>query len=236
MEGFREKVIPVETFYVFIDSRYRDNSTHISPSQYIIEFENIFKNVISVELVHAVYGKNTANEEKYTNMHIEELTPNVISHINASKGAFTQLPFYQSHNDLYLYEKQNYASIRKFEKPLMKLSKLSITYSDKDGRMFPITEHTLRFEITCFKLNENIEEWDNFRIITNSVRSTEPTIKKDPYVLLGVHPSSFDLNTLVIAFKNKAKTLRKDGYTKNAYDELKQAFAQLAQHVNNKQS
>lgn len=229
--GFREKVIPVETFNLFIDSRYRDHTVHISPSQYVIEFDNVLKNVISVELVHAIYGKNGLPLELYTNLHIEELNPNVISHINASKGAFSQLPFYKAENDLYQYDKQSYASVRKFEKPLMKLSKLSITFIDKDGKPFPITEHILRFEVTCFKLNENVEEWDNFRIITNSVRTTEPVIKKDPYVLLGLQPNSFDLNMLVVAFRDKAKLLRKDGYTKGAYDELKVAFSQLAQTI-----
>lgn len=229
--GFREKVIPVETFYIFIDSRYRDKTTHISPSQYVIDFENVFKNVISVELVHAIYGKTGLVDEKYVNLHIEELNPNVISHINSSKGAFSQLPFYKAENDLYQYDKQSYQSIRKFDKPLMKLSKLSFTFLDKDDKLFPMTEHMLRFEVTCFKLNENIEEWDNFRIITNSVRSTEPTIKKDPYVMLGLQPNSFDLNLLVLAFREKAKVLRKDGYTKNAYDELKAAFSQLAQTI-----
>lgn len=229
--GFREKVIPVETFYIFIDSRSRDLATYISPSQYVIEFDNVLKNVISVELVHALYGKTGLDDEVYTNMHIEELNPNVISHINASKGAYTQLPFYTATNDRYQYNNQLYTSIRKFEKPLMKLSKLSITFLDKDGKLFPITDHVLRFEVTCFKLSENVEEWDNFRIVTNSVRSTEPTIKKDPYVLLGLQPNTFDINTLVMAFKERSKVLRKDGYTKSSYDELKTAFAQLAQTI-----
>lgn len=228
---YQEKVIPVETFYIFVDSRYRDTSTYISPSQYIISFENVFKNVITVELVHAIYGRSGQDTEKYVNLYIEELSPNIVSNHNAGMGAFTQLPFYNSVNDLYEYNKQLYPSLRKFEKPLMKLSKLSITFTDKDKKIFPITEHILRFEVTCFRMNDNVEEWDNFRIISNSVRSTEPVIKKDPYLLLGVSQGNYDLNILANAFKQKAKLLRRNGMTKRDYDELKEAFSFLARNL-----
>ena len=228
---YQEKVIPVETFYVFIDSRYRDTSTYISPSQYAISFENVFKNVITVELVHAIYGRSGQDTEKYVNLYIEELSPNIVSNYNAGMGAFTQLPFYNPVNNLYEYNKQSYSSLRKFEKPLMKLSKLSITFADKDKKIFPITDHILRFEVTCFRMNDNVEEWDNFRIISNSVRSTEPIIKKDPYILLGVSQGSYDLNILANAFKQKARHLRKNGMTKRDYDELKEAFTFLAKNI-----
>lgn len=230
---YQEKVIPVETFYIFIDSRYRDTSTYISPSQYSINFENVFKNVITVELVHAIYGRSGQDTEKYVNLYIEELSPNIVANYNAGMGAFTQLPFYNAINNLYEYNKQSYSSIRKFEKPLMKLSKLSITFADKDKKIFPITDHILRFEVTCFRMNDNVEEWDNFRIISNSVRSTEPVIKKDPYVLLGVSQGRYDLNTLANAFKQKARLLRKNGMTKRDYDELKEAFTFLAKNIQN---
>jgi hypothetical protein len=230
-KSYQEKVIPVETFYIFVDSRYRDTSTYISPSQYVINFENVFKNVITVELVHAMYGRSGQDTEKYVNLYIEELSPNIVSNYNAGMGAFTQLPFFNAVNNLYEYNKQSYSSLRKFEKPLMKLSKLSITFADKDKKIFPITDHILRFEVTCFRMNDNVEEWDNFRIISNSVRSTEPLIKKDPYNLLGVSQGSYDLNILANAFKQKARNLRKTGMTKRDYDELKEAFSFLAKNI-----
>lgn len=232
-KSYQEKVIPVETFYIFVDSRYRDTTTYISPSQYVISFENVFKNVISVELVHAIYGRNGQETEKYVNLYVEELSPNIVSNHNASMGAFTQLPFYNEINSLYEYHKQSYSSLRKFEKPLMKLSKLSITFGDKDKKIFPITEHILRFEVTCFRMNDNVEEWDNFRIISNSVRTTEPIIKKDPYILLGVSQGNYDINVLANAFKQKARFLRKNGMTKSNYDELKEAFTFLAKNLRN---
>lgn len=229
MDDFDEKIVPVETFYVFIDSSQRDTSTHITPSQYIIDFDTVFKNVISVELVHALYSKNEANNDIYVNLHVEELNPNITSHMNASKGAFTQLPFHKNTDGMYEYNsKTKYSSIRRFDKPLMKLSKLSITFLDKQQRLFPITEHILRFEVVCFKMNVTTEEWSNFKLVSNSVRATQPLMKKDPYGLLGLRQGQFSLEMLVQAFKKKARVLRSNGYSKNDYDELKAAFAHLA--------
>lgn len=232
MSKHQEKIIPTEIHYIFVDSRYRDLSAFISPSQYVIDFDTVFKNVLSVELVYAMYGKSGQNTEKYVNLCVEELTPNIISNQGASSAAFTQLPFY-SHNDdnLYQYDKQNYSSLRKFETPLMKLSKLSITFLDKDKKIFPMTDHILRFEVTCFKMTNNTEEWDNFRIVSDSVLSTKPVMIKDPYRLLGVSQGAYDLPLLTNAFKEKAKLLRRNGMSKSAYNELKEAFTFLAKSI-----
>jgi hypothetical protein len=217
-----------ETFYIFVDSRYRDTTTYISPSQYVITFDNVFENVNTVELVHAIYGRNGQDTEKYVSLYVEELSPNIVSNNNASMGAFTQLPFHSETNGLYKYDKQSYSSIRKFEKPLMTLSKLSITFADKDKKIFPITDHILRFEVTCSRMNDDVEEWDNFRIISNIVHTTEPIVKKNPYILLGVSQGNYDINVLANAFRQKARLLRKNGMTKSNYDELKEAFTYLA--------
>lgn len=224
-----DKLVPIETHYVFIDSSHRDVSTHISPAQYIIDFDTVFKNVISVELVHAIYNKPNENDDLYVNLHIEELSPNITSHMNASKGAFTQLPFVNKKDDMYEYNtRTSYQSVRKFDKPLMKLSKLSITFLDSQRRLFPITNHILRFEVVCFKMNSNTEEWSNFNLVSNSVRATMPLVKKDPYGLLGLRQGQFNMDTLIQAFKKKARVLRSNGYNKDDYDELKSAFRHLA--------
>lgn len=219
--------IPVETYFLFVDSRSRDTTIHVSPSQYVVDFDNVFKNIISVELVHAIYGKLSGNDY-YVNLHIEELNPNIISSTNASKGAFTQLTFHNSINDKYEYTHQMYRSIRRFDKPLMKLSKLSITFTRDDATFFPITEHFMRFEIVCFKQNERVEDWGDFKIMTQSLKVYQPKNTKDPYALLGINSDISDINVLITAFKNKSIQLRKDGYTQSAYDDLKDAFAVIA--------
>lgn len=219
--------IPVETFFLFVDSRSRDSTVHVSPAQYIVDFDNVFKNILSVELVHAIYGRMSGND-MYVNLHIEELNPNIISATNASKGAFTQLSFFDPINDKYQYTQDTYRSIRRFEKPLMKLSKLSITFTKDDGTFFPISDHLLRFEIVCFKQNERVEDWGDFKIMNQSLKVYQPKNTKDPYSILGVSQGVSDINALIIAFKKKSIQLRKDGYNQSAYDDLKDAFATIA--------
>jgi hypothetical protein len=219
--------IPVETFFLFVDSRNRDSTIHVSQAQYVVDFDNVFKNIISVELVHAIYGRLSGND-MYVNLHIEELNPNIVSTTNSCKGAFTQLTFFSPTNDKYEYSQNTYRSIRRFDKPLMKLSKLSITFTKDDGTFFPIAEHLLRFEIVCFKQNERVEDWGDFKIMTQSLKVYQPKVIKDPYTVLGVNNGLNDMNILITAFKKKSVQLRNDGYNQSVYDELKDAFATIA--------
>lgn len=219
--------IPVETFFLFVDSKSRDSTVHVSPSQYVVDFDNVFKNIISVELVHAIYGRLSGND-MYVNVHIEELNPNVTSSTNASKGSFTQLTFFNPVSDRYQYTQNMFRSIRRFDKPLMKLSKLSITFTKDDGTFFPITEHLMRFEIMCFKQNERVEDWGDFKIMNQHLKVYQTKHAIDPYEILGVNNGVTDINTLISAFKKKSLQLRKDGYSQSAYDDLKDAFATIA--------
>jgi hypothetical protein len=222
--------IPVETYFLFVDSRSRDSTVNVSPTQYTVDFDNVFKNVVSVELVHAIYGRSSGND-LYVNLHVEELNPNIISSTNASKGAFTQLPFYSAIDDRYEYSQTKFRSIRRFDKPLMKLSKFSLTFTRDDGTFFPITEHLLRFEIVCFKQNERVEDWGDFKIVNQHLKVYQPKVIKDPYTILGVSSGVSDISVLISAFKKKSYQLRNDGYNQSAYDELKDAFAMAAKSL-----
>lgn len=202
-----------EICYVFVDSRARDTTSHISPSQYVIKFANVLTNVVSVELVHALYGKSGQNAEMYVNLNIEELSPYIISNQNASAEAFTQLPFWITNTDnMCQYDKHIYPSILTFNNPIKELSKLSITFLDKHKKIFPVTEHILRFEIKCLK-------------------ASDVETKKDPYTLLGLSQGTYTLATLANAFKEKATIMRKDGMSQDAYNELKDAFTFLAKSL-----
>jgi hypothetical protein len=211
-------------FTVFIDSRCRDMTQYITPSKYTIHFLTEFSNVVSVELVHAIYGKGN-NTDKYTNLHIDEIESSVISHVKACHGAFTQLPFCNSHNvnELFEYTQSQFSCIHVLQQPLLNLSKLSFAFTDRDGSVFPIADHILRFNITCLKQIDTSNE-------NNTVNNLqEHHIRIDPYTLLGVSHINLNLDTLVDCFKMKAKELRRDGYTKDAYEQLKSAFSFLAQ-------
>jgi hypothetical protein len=59
--------------FLLIDSRLRDTSKYITPAQYSYELSLPLQNVKSIELVHAIYGKNDSNPEKYAYLCIKEI-------------------------------------------------------------------------------------------------------------------------------------------------------------------
>ncbi len=211
-----------ETHFLFVDSRNRDSTAYVSPTQYVVEFDNVLNNVVCVELVYALYGRSSGNDT-YVNLHIEELDQDVVSQTKTRKVAFTQLTFFEIVNDRYEYSQQKYRSIRRFMKPLMELGKLSITFTRDDGTFFPITEHLLRFEVTCMNQHERIDDCKDFNFRVNN--HIQP---KDPFAILGLESGVSNINILISAFKKKSLQLRNDGYNPSAYEELKNAFASIA--------
>jgi hypothetical protein len=218
----------IETHFLFVDSRSRDSTAFVSPTQYVVQFDNVLKNVVCVELVYALYGRSSGNDT-YVNLHIEELDQDIITQPKTRKVAFTQLPFFEAINDKYEYSQQKYRSIRRFSKPLVELDRLSITFTRDDGTFFPVTEHLLRFEITCIEQMKHavVEELGDIDI--RAVNITQP---KNPYIILGLDNGVNNIDTLISAFKKKSLQLRNDGFSNSAYEELKNAFASVAKTLN----
>lgn len=222
---FEEKFFPIETFNIGIDSQYRDLEKYASPSQYTISFESIFKNVVSFQLVFAVYEKNGV--EPYVNLVIEEMSPNLISNSNPISGSFCQLPLISPLNT---YNTSLYKCVKTFEKPLAKLSKLSIKFVKSDGTLYPMREHFLKFEISCLKFSGGkTKEWSNNEMFTQSISVYEPTTKH-----LNV-PPKYDMAILKTAFKSACDMLRSQGLPqqvfKAKYNEIKAEFRTLAQDI-----
>lgn len=155
--------IPTEVFNLAVDSNFRDTQKHPNHWQYVVNFDNVFKNVVSVELVMAVYEKVTT--DAYVNLYIDELSPNLYSNSNPIKGSFTQLPLTDTLNT---YTRDKYRSIKQFVKPLSKLHKMSIRFVSPNGSSYPIRDHFLRFEVTCMKFQAT-PEWKNLEIVGDSV-------------------------------------------------------------------
>jgi hypothetical protein len=210
----------METSIIFIDSKKRNTTEHISPSKYVYELPHEFNNIVSVELVYALYGKaGQDTNHMYVDMYIDELQPQV----EGNKTPFTQLPFFKSNDDLYEYNTNQYKSTCKFQRsPLSNLAHLTITFLDRSGRILPMTDHILRFEITTAP----IESVDTLSSVKQTLED-----KKDPYTLLGIVPGKYDITTLSTAFKNKASLLRREQFSTITYDELKNAFATLVKSI-----
>lgn len=141
---YNQEKIPVKVFTFAIDSRGRDQNKYLNPNNYVVDIEHPFRNVIKVELVHALY--ETYGVEKYVNLCIDELQGNVLSNTDSVAGAFTQLPLLNHVNE---YTHTHFRSIRIFEQPLQKLSRFTIRFADLDKELYDIKEHYLRFEIHC---------------------------------------------------------------------------------------
>lgn len=149
---FVERKVPIQVFYFAVDSRLRDRVLFPHPAHYVVDIPTPYKNVVKVELVHAVY--ETFSDERYVNLHVDELEGNLDSNNNAVKGIFTQLPLIHPVNH---YTSNQFRSIRLFERPLGRLGRLTINFRSSDNSPFPMQEHALRFEIHCCKNAGSIE-------------------------------------------------------------------------------
>jgi hypothetical protein len=216
----------INEHFILIDSRLRDTSKYITPAQYMFELSSPLHNVKSIQLVHAIYSKNDSNIEKYAYLCIKEVpskqfVPLTRSVIN--DDVFTYLPFHKQDPDITEYEftSKTLKAIYTFDHPLPSLTNLSIALIDKDGRLFPIQEHTLCFMVTTVQHTSSD--------LSDNTTNPNLNIKKTPYEIMGLTQGSFSLDILVERFKQKANTLRYSGnYSHEEYDELKQAFKKLA--------
>ena len=209
--------------FILIDSRLRDTSKYITPAQYVFELSSPLHNVKSIQLVHAIYGKNDSNLEKYAYLCVKELPTKQFISLSRSPfddNIFTYLPFHKQGNDTTEYEftPQTLKVVCTFEQPLPELATLSIALFDKDGRLFPIQEHIMCFMVTT------IED----AVATVDLLGSKP-VYKTPYEMFGLVQGTFSLEMLVDRFKQQANMLRSSGsYSPREYDELKQAFKRLA--------
>lgn len=144
--------------YILIDSRDRDTNVYNEPDSYVIKFNDVIKNVFLVKLVYALYPKH--GTEFYTNLYIEEFSPNAVSNNQHLVESFTQLPMINYYNE---YRSELSDKVGKhFEQPIPKLSKLTIKFIGYNGRPTVMGDHFLKFEIEYyvydgpFELNKNI--------------------------------------------------------------------------------
>lgn len=215
--------IPSETYYLAIDSRFRNKTAYPNPWNYVVNLDDVFKNVISVELVYAVFEK--VGTEQYVNLCIDELTPNVFSNSNYIKGSFTQLPIVPNiYRAFQIYDNTKFKSIKVFQKPLSKFHKMTVRFLNPDGNVYQIKDHFMRFEITCMK-SQGVNEWKNFEIIGNHNISMFQAVQEwNPRYILDL-PETFTEENLKKAFAKKAKVYKDVNRPK--YDECKRAFKDL---------
>jgi hypothetical protein len=235
MQFFEEK-LPVKIFHVAIDSRLRDKTKYLNPAEYVVDLNMSFKNVVYVELVSAIYDK--FGTEQYVNLYIDELASNLVSNNNTLSGAFTQLPLTLPVNH---YTSSMFKSVRLFEQPLSKLSRLTIRFLSHDGTLYPIKDHYLRFEVACCKYEASVES-KKMEIVAKHVLMYIPYVKgkddiyndsKTPYDVLEV-PQIYTIQGLIDSFKRKSELLRMRNASKEDFQLLKKSFKTLAAKLKQK--
>ncbi|QOI90186.1 hypothetical protein QKU58_gp145 [Pyramimonas orientalis virus] len=129
--------------YILIDSRDRNFTLHPEANEYVLKLNDVIKNIFSVKLVYALYPKH--GNEFYTNLHIDEFSPNAISNNRYLMESFTQIPMMNYYNE---YRSELSDKIGKYyEQPIPKLTKLTIKFINYGGELAVMGEHFLKFEI-----------------------------------------------------------------------------------------
>jgi hypothetical protein len=135
------------TYYLAIDSRYRDKNRYPTPNYFAYDLNNTLKNVMSIELVYAIYDK--IGTEKYVNLQINDLCDsNHLSNASGMESAFTQLPLLNYTNE---YTSNQFKSIHVFNPPIAKLSRMTFNLFTASGQQYQGRDFFMRFEIVCAK-------------------------------------------------------------------------------------
>jgi hypothetical protein len=192
-----------------------------------VVFDDVFHNVVSVQLVFAVYEKT--GTETYVNLRIDELSPNLIANSSYITGSFCQLPMIQPIN---MYDTSMFKIIKLFDRPLAKLGKLTIQFVNSDGKEYPMIDHFLKFELVCLRFNSEGAEWNNNEMFSSSVTALQPSRMGGDTAIRIIVPERYDLDMLKYAFKAACNKLKASnlapGTQKAKYAELKNEFKMLA--------
>jgi hypothetical protein len=248
---FINETLPSETFNVVIDSRFRDSNKYPNSSNYQIDLNYVFKNVVSITLTYAMYDRdqNTVLSIPYVNMYIDEVNANTIASSQYIARSFTQLPLTSTTNT---FDSSMFKASRVFEKPMSKLAKLTVLFMDSHGNMYPMRDHMLRFEVKCMSTSAP-KEWTNQEIISQDsvtiYKPQDPNSNTNTYanqtlahtdnvnsVLKLPEGVPYDMKLLKTAFKSAKEVIQtttdpgSEEYKKK-YTQLKEGFKDILKNI-----
>lgn len=211
----RKEEMDVKQEYLTIDSRNRDKTNFQNPNHYIYEFDDVLKNVESVELVYAIYDK--VGTDFYVNLHISELGTNAISNNPAIRESFTQLPLLTYLNE---YSSDKFRSMKLFPKPIPKLQRLTFRFTRFDGTLYPMMEHMLIFQISYYLYSGSIE----FNAFGNK------NIEDNSLTVLNLS-SNYSKEELNESYVMKKKSLLDANGSAHDYQAIKNAYTDLNSRI-----
>lgn len=130
-----------------IDSSHRNMSKYPDANYFVHDFDNVIKNVVSVELVYALVDIEPGKmNNRYINITLPEIQDTIIT--NGNNAVFTQIPMVNFSPNGVEYFRSKFISMKIYNNPLSKLSKLTIITTSEDGNPYEYYKDFLfRFEI-----------------------------------------------------------------------------------------
>ena len=235
MATARESSVPTDVHTYVVDGRGRDPTS--PANQYLVTFDDVYKSVTCVELVLATY-LTPSDGASYINICIKELDPQLAANVNAARGTFCQLPTTAAPGAANVYFSGQYRCMRTFNKPLAKLSRITIAFTKPDGTPATISEnHMLRFEITCLQLTGGVMDWRSMDVISQKTTTQfkySPEAEVELLANLGMPSAASGMSSdtrmddFVKAFKTKYKAAKRRGASQNELEALKAQFKEIA--------
>jgi hypothetical protein len=162
----QEPNIEYETvdYYVTVSSKNRDIVQHPSESSYVIDFQQEFKNIHSIELIQGIIpDKNDVTDEPYLLLHIDELEDFMISIDRNISDAFAILQLCRptTPGTFIQIDKRIHENVVKiFKTPKSSLARMTVKVRDCDGNLFDFGgnnsvskefQNTFVFRIVCLE-------------------------------------------------------------------------------------
>jgi hypothetical protein len=126
--------------YLIVSSKDRDVITYPSSSNFVIQLQKEYKNIISVELIQAIVpDKNNVTSEPYLLLKVNEFENTMESNNKEVYDSFAILQVCQPTvaNSFLQIDKRIFENVTlNYRTPRASLSKLTITITDSDGNIF----------------------------------------------------------------------------------------------------
>lgn len=140
--------------YMVISSKDRDLSLYTKSCQFVLDLDNEYKNIISVELIQAIIpDKNNVTSEPFLLLNIKELEPVMESNNKEIYDSFAMLQICAPTvaGSFLQIDKRIFESvILEYRTPKAKLSRLSLSITDCDGNLFEFGgDNTITKDYQC---------------------------------------------------------------------------------------
>lgn len=158
--------------YVTVTSKDRDRTKYPDVSKYVVDFPYDLKNIYSIELIQAIIpDKNNITAEPYLLLKIDEVKDVMLSTDRNIADSFAILPIMPPvvpGGFIELDKRIHENTVKYFQIPKANLSRMSVSITDADGRLFDFGADTsgaspakalqniFVFRVVCLEKGRNV--------------------------------------------------------------------------------